>query len=249
MKKKIIIPIILAAVVIIGSILLTNQINSAKEVHFGIEVEDKSVEKGDEFTLKVTVSSDREISSVDAYVTYDDELLEFVSSENDGVLGASGTLHIADKFVEGVTEAVYVIRMKALEVGSPEFKVYDAYSAESENSKYMKINQAQASIEITTNPSEASNANLSQLLVVPGTLDKDFRPDVYEYSMKVAYDVEELILSAIPVDEESVVTIDKELKLEKGDNVITITVTAPSGDTNDYKLNVYRASTKDEIID
>lgn len=248
MKKKIIIPVILA-VVLIGSILLTNQINSAKEVHFGIEVEDKSVKKDDEFTLKVTVSSDYEISSVDAYVTYDDELLEFVSSENEGVLGASGTLHIADKFTEGVTEAVYVIRMKALEVGSTEFKVYDAYSQDSENSEYMKIKQAQSSIDITANESEASDANLSELLVVPGTLDKEFRPDIYEYSMKVAYDVEELILSAIPVDEESVVTIDKELKLEKGDNVFTITVTAPSGDTNDYILNVYRALTKNEVID
>lgn len=248
MKKKIIIPIILA-VILIGSILLTNQINSAKEVHFGIEVEDKSVKKDDEFTLKVKVSSDYEMSSVEAYVTYDDELLEFVSSEHEGVLGASGTLHIADKFVEGVTEAEYVIKMKALEVGFTDFKVYDAYSADSDNSEYMKIKQAGARIEITTNESEASNANLSELLVVPGTLDKEFSPDVYEYSMKVAYDVEELILSAIPVDEESVVTIDKELKLVKGDNVITITVTAPSGDMKDYKLNVYRAYTKNEVIE
>lgn len=249
MKKKIIIPVILAVVVIIGSILLTNQTNNAKEVNFGIEVEDKSVKKGDEFTLKVTVSSDYEISSVDAYVTYDDELLEFVSSENEGVLGASGTLHIAEQFEEGLTEAVYVIRLKALEVGSTEFKVYDAYSQDSENSEYKQIQQATASIEITANEAEASNAALSELLVMPGTLDKEFRPDVYEYSIKVAYDVEDLILSAIPADEESVVTIDKELNLVKGDNVFTITVTAPSGDTKDYKLNVYRAYTKDEIVE
>lgn len=249
MKKKIIIPVILAVVIIIGSILFTNQTNNAKEVNFGIEVEDKSVKKGNEFTLKVKVSSDYEMSSVDAYVTYDDELLEFVSSENEGILGASGTLHIADQFEEGVTEAVYVIRMKALEVGSTEFKVGDAYIVDAKSSDYMKVKQSRASIEITANETEASNAALSELLVMPGTLDKEFRPDVYEYSIKVAYDVEELILSAIPVDEESVVTIDKELTLVKGDNVFTITVTAPSGDTKDYKLNVYRAFTKDEIVE
>lgn len=248
MKKKIIIPVVLV-LILLGSILITNQINNAKEVNFGIEVEGKSVKKGDEFTLKVTVSSDYEISSVDAYVTYDDELLEFVSSENEGVLGASGTLHIAEQFEEGVTEAVYVIRMKALEVGSTEFKVYDAYGQDSENSEYKQIKQARASIEITANETEASNANLSELLVVPGTLEKEFKPDVYEYSIKVAYDVEELILSAIPADEESVVTIDKELKLAKGDNVFIITVTAPSGDAKNYKLNVYRAYTKDEIVE
>lgn len=246
MKKKIIIPIILA-VILIGGILFTNQRNSAREVHFSIEVEDKNVKKDEEFTLKVIVSSDYEMSSVDAYVSYDDELLKFVSSENKGVLGASGILHIADQFEEGVKEAVYVIKMKALEVGSSEFKVYDAYSEESESSTYRKIEQAKASIEISKNETEASNANLSELLVMPGTLDKEFSPDIYEYSIKVAYDVEELILSAIPVDEESVVTIDKELTLTKGDNVFTITVTAPSGDTKDYILNVYRAFTKDEV--
>ena len=84
---------------------------------------------------------------------------------------------------------------------------------------------------------------------MPGTLDKEFRADVFEYSMKVAYDVEELILSAFPESEESVITIDKELTLAKGDNVFTITVTAPSGDRNDYKLNVYRTLTKDEIVE
>lgn len=246
MKKKIIIPIILA-VILIGSILLTNQTNSAREIDFSIEVEDKNVKKDEEFSLKVIVSSDYEMSSVDAYVSYDADLLEFVSSENEDVLGASGILHISDQFEESVKEAVYVIKMKALEVGSTEFKVYDAYSEESESSTYRKIEQAKASIEISKNETEPSNATLSELLVVPGTLDKEFRPDIYEYSIKVAYDVEELILSAIPTDEESVVTIDKELHLEKGDNVFTITVTAPSGDAIDYKLNVYRAYTKGEV--
>lgn len=248
MKKKLIIPVILA-LILIGSILLRNQKNSAKEVHFSIEVEDKTVKKGDELNLKVTVSSDYEMSVVDAYITYDDELLEFVSSENEGVLGASGTLHITNQFAEGATEAVYVIRMKALEVGYADFKVHDAYSIDAENSSYMKIKQTSASIDITKNETEVSNATLSELLVMPGTLDKEFRPDVFEYSMKVAYDVEELILSAIPESEESVITIDKELNLAKGDNVFTITVTAPSGDRNDYKLNVYRALTKDEIVE
>ena len=248
MKKKRIIPVILV-VILLGSILLTNQINSAKEVNFSIEVEDKSVKKDEEFNLKITVSSDNKMSSVDAYISYNNELLEFISSENEGVLGASGTLHIANQFAEGVTEAVYVIRMKALEVGSSEFKVGDAYIVDAQSSDYMKIKQSHASIEITKNEAEASNATLSELLVMPGTLDQEFRPEVYEYSIKVAYDVKELILSAIPTDEESVVTIDKELNLVEGDNAFTITVTAPSGDTKEYKLNVHRAYTKDEVIE
>lgn len=248
MKKKLIIPAILV-VILIATILLTNQRNNAKEVHFSIEVEDKTVKKEEEFTLKVTVSSGYEMSAVDAYVSYDNELLEFISSESESVLGASGTLHIAEQFEEGITEAVYVIKMKALEVGFSDFKVYDAYSLDDDDSNYMKIKKASASIEIVKNETGASNATLSELLVMPGTLDKEFSPDIHEYSIKVAYDVEELILSAIPADEESVVTIDKELSLTKGDNVFTITVTAPSGDAIDYKLNVYRALTKDEVIE
>lgn len=248
MKKKLIIPVILA-LILIGSILLRNQRNSAKEVQFSIEVEDETVKKGDDLNLKIKVSSDYEMSVVDAYITYDDELLEFISSESEGVLGASGTLHITDQFAKGATEAVYVIRMKALEVGSADFKVHDAYSIDAENSSYMKIKQTSASIDITKNETEISNATLSDLLVMPGALDKEFQPEMFEYSMKVAYDVEEVILSAIPESEESVITIDKELNLTKGDNVFTITVTAPSGDRNDYKLNVYRAFTKDEIVE
>lgn len=248
MKKKLIIPVILA-LILIGSILLRNQRNSAKEVQFSIEVEDETVKKGDDLNLKIKVSSDYEMSVVDAYITYDAELLEFISSESEGVLGASGTLHITDQFAKGATEAVYVIRMKALEVGSADFKVHDAYSIDAENSSYMKIKQTSASIDITKNETEISNATLSDLLVMPGALDKEFQPEMFEYSMKVAYDVEEVILSAIPESEESVITIDKELNLTKGDNVFTITVTAPSGDRNDYKLNVYRAFTKDEIVE
>lgn len=248
MKKKLIIPVILA-LILIGSILLRNQRNSAKEVQFSIEVEDETVKKGDDLNLKIKVSSDYEMSVVDAYITYDAELLEFISSESEGVLGASGTLHITVQFAKGATEAVYVIRMKALEVGSADFKVHDAYSIDAENSSYMKIKQTSASIDITKNETEISNATLSDLLVMPGALDKEFQPEMFEYSMKVAYDVEEVILSAIPESEESVITIDKELNLTKGDNVFTITVTAPSGDRNDYKLNVYRAFTKDEIVE
>lgn len=242
------IPIILL-VIIVGSIILTSNINSAREVNFSIQVEDANVKKDEEFTLKVAVSSDYEMGAVDAYVTYDDEILEFVSADKEGVVGASGTLHITEQFTEGVKEAVYEIRMKALEVGESDFKVYDTYVENYQNSNYMKINQTTAGIEITKNETEPSNATLSELLIVPGDLDKEFQPNVYEYSMKVAYDVEELIISAIPQDENSIVTIDTDLMLEKGDNVITITVTAPSGDTNDYKLNVYRAYTKDETIE
>lgn len=44
MKKKLIIPVILA-LILIGSILLRNQRNSAKEVQFSIEVEDETVKK------------------------------------------------------------------------------------------------------------------------------------------------------------------------------------------------------------
>lgn len=153
MKKKLIIPVILA-LILIGSILLRNQRNCAKEVQFSIEVEDKTVKKGDDLNLKIKVSSDYEMSVVDAYITYDDELLEFISSESEGVLGASGTLHITDQFAKGATEAVYVIRMKALEVGSADFKVHDAYSIDAENSSYMKIKQTSASIDITKNETE-----------------------------------------------------------------------------------------------
>lgn len=239
MKK--VLAVLSILIVIAGAFVFTKSKSTAKEAQFSVQVKNQKVQKDEEVTIYVTVKSSVAMTKLEAYMQYDSNYLEFVKARESSVVGASGTLTIHDTFDTPVTEKQYAITLKALEVGTTNIEINDIYIEDDKNSDVIEINKTNAKVEIQANTSEGADATLSSLLVFPGKLSKKFKPSITEYEVNVESDVTELILSAHPTLEDSVVTIEKPDVLKAGKNTIKILVTAPSGDTKTYVITVNRA--------
>ena len=98
-----------------------------------------------------------------------------------------------------------------------------------------------------TNNIEDANTNLETLAIQNYLLYPNFDNTVTNYNVEVANDTNNINLLAIPEDEEAKVEIDKNDKLQEGNNTIKITVTAKNNYTKKvYKINVYRRNENEE---
>lgn len=239
MKKKI--AILLTVVLVLGlsvAGIWTHTVSEAASAQMSIELPD-NILKENEFTVRVILDSDVDLYSIDAYMSYDSEMLEFVPT-NDKVTGAEGVLEIKDIYGEETKNVVYEVTFKALEVGAVEIALTDVYLIDYADLDYITVAPSAKNFEIGINNAMEEDARLAELIVAPGTLTEEFAPDKMNYEMHVGLDVSFVGVSAIPFDEESIVDLEIPSELILGENIIRIIVTAPSGHTNTYTIVVYR---------
>lgn len=244
MKKKL--AIFLTAVLVIGlsvAGLMHDNKTYAKEAEMHLEVA-KSVKKENEFTVKVVLNSDVNLYSIDAYLSYNAELLEFVP-DNELVTGSAGVLELKDVFAEETKNKVYELTFKALGTGEAEVALTEVYLIDYADLDYIEVVPSAKRFKIGINKEEETDARLSELLVAPGTLTEAFSPEKKEYELHVGLDIEMIGISAIPMDEESVVELDMPEKLAVGENIVTIKVTSLSGKVSTYIIKVYREKIKE----
>lgn len=241
MNKKIGITAGLIGAAVIGAAGL-KMTSSADSVNISIAASAPTVEKEETFQMTIEVSSDVAVQSLDSLITYNPEVLEFVSSSDDAVAGASGTIHIIDTFEEGASSAKYELTFKALEVGESEIMLGETIVQEYGSARLIDAASSPVSVSVETNDQISSNNTLSELLVYPGELDEAFSPDVYDYHMTVGVETENVILSAVPADDEAVVLADIPETLIIGENTATIHVKALSGDEAVYTVHITRLS-------
>lgn len=241
MNKKIGIAASLIGVAVIGAAGF-KMTSSADSVNISIAASAPTVEKEDTFQMTIEVSSDVAVQSLDSLITYNPEVLEFVSSNDDAVAGASGTIHIIDTFEEGASSAKYELTFKALEVGESDVTLGETIVQEYGSARLIDAASSPVSVSVETNNQVSSNNTLSELLVYPGEFDEAFSPDVYDYHMTVGVETENVVLSAVPADDEAVVSVDIPETLAVGENTATIHVKALSGDEAVYTVHITRLS-------
>lgn len=239
MNKKIGIALGVIGAAVIGT-LGFKMTSSADSVNINIAASAPTVEKEETFNMTIEVSSDVTVQSLDSLITYNPEVLEFVSCEDDAVAGASGTIHIIDTFEEGTESASYELTFKALEVGESDVTLGETIVQEYGSARLIDAASSPVSISVETNSEVSSDNALSELLVYPGELSEAFSPDTYEYYMTVGVETENVVLSATPVDAEAVVTVDIPETLVIGENTATIYVKALSGDEAVYTVHITR---------
>ncbi len=239
MKKIIAIIVTIVCILTLSVVGVTSMKDTyAKSAQMRIEVPD-AVKKENEFTVKVILESDVQLYSIDAYLQYDANLLEFIP-DSQYVTGAEGVLELKDSYNQETKSATYEIRFKALETGTTEIAFTDVYLIDYEDLDYITVTPSAKQFEIGVNRMVAEDARLSELIVAPGTFTTEFDPNVLEYEMHVGLDVTTVGVSAIPMDETSIVALEMPDKLIEGKNVIRITVTALSGNVNEYVVYVIR---------
>ena len=240
MKKKIVIAACLVCAIVCG-VIVTGMTSRASSANISIGVDNQTVKKEQEFNVNVTVSSDAAMQNIDTMLKYDASVLEFVSSDSSAVVGASGMIHIMEEFLDPMNDVTYHLTFKALEVGSSNLGVSETFISEAETFNVVPVSSDSINMEVITNKQESTETRLSELLVAPGTMQETFDPDTYEYTVDAAYEDEAVAVSAIPMDENAVVTMEKADTLSFGANTIIITVTAPSGNVSTYTVTVNRS--------
>lgn len=239
MKKRISIIIVAILVLCLSVVGMTSGDKAyAKNAEMQIVVPD-NIKKENEFKVRIELESDVQLYSIDAYLSYNAELLEFVP-DSQYVTGAEGVLELKDVYGEETKKATYEITFKALEVGQAEIALTDVYLVDYADLDYITVTPSAEQFAIGVNKKVAEDARLSDLIVAPGMFTESFDPDKLEYEMYVGLEVEQVGVSAIPMEEGSVVGLEMPEMLQIGENVIKITVTALSGNVNEYTVIVYR---------
>lgn len=247
MKKKLAVLLSLILIIGLSAIGVTSREKAyAKEAQMYLEIAE-TVKKENEFTVKVILNSDVELYSIDAYLSYNAELLEFVP-DNEKVTGAAGVLELRDTYKEETKNAVYELTFKALETGEAEIALTEVFLIDYADLDYIEVVPSAKHFEIGINKKVAVDARLSELILAPGELTESFLPDKLEYEMHVGMDVEMIGVSAVPMEEGSIVELDMPEKLLPGENLVVVTVTALSGNVNTYMIKVYREE-QDDILE
>ena len=240
MKNKVFLAVVFLIAVVSFAIAIPKK-SDASGVSYEVKVSSEKVKKGEEIPITVTVTGDTLIKSVDAYVSYDETMLEFVGAEGDCVTGSSGVLRIADNYEDGgVKSAVYNLTFRALLVGNTSIRVQETFVEEESSHQVNTALEGSANIKIEENGAVSQDATLKSLELYPEGLTPEFTPGQTSYSLQVEKDVTELIISAVPMDKESVVTLEGNENLSDGENKITITVASMSGEKKVYTITVYR---------
>lgn len=92
-----------------------------------------------------------------------------------------------------------------------------------------------------------SSNNYLKTLEIDG-YEITFDKETNEYKITVKGDVSSLEIKAIPEDNRARVEITGNEKFKKGNNVVTITVTAEDGSTREYKINVNKEADKKDAL-
>lgn len=214
-------------------------------VSFSAETDTAAV--GEELGLEIKISTDSQIGSIEGYFTYNSKILEYLTGD-DAVTGGSGTLKLSDSITEeDVTSKSYHITFRAKKKGSCILEFSEqpmVYEADTEEA--MSVSYEDISVQVTKAKILNSNASLDSLEVSPGTLEPSFAKNVREYKVFLGADTDRITVSAAPSDTEATVSVRGNEKLAEGENLVIVTVNAPSGKTKKYRIYVQKEAKEPE---
>lgn len=246
-KKNITFKIALFIIMSIMLIMVNKTVSLAASAKITLSTKEAAFEKGSTFTVTIKVNSQESIGDFEGYLTYDADILEFVS-EASFIAGGEGLIKISDiNVVSGETSKKYIVKFRGKETGSSLISFRETPSVyDFETGLSMSVSINQLNVEINAKALASDNGNLKELKVEPGKLAPDFSPEITDYSISIESDIDQLIISSIPSDEKASVSIEGNKALAAGENSIEITVTAESGAKKVYKITVLKKEKENE---
>lgn len=251
-------------IVIMTQLLAFNQkVNAAPAV--GTSVSSASGNVGDVVSVTVNIYADFKLGASRMYLSYDADMLEYVSGADAGGAGSVNWLDTGDnpvsktinfKIIASGSSSVSVIGSSYV-VGLDEYSDEKIQVTGSSGTVSGKTGGNSGSDDNGGNQGEDDNNGgesyssdnyLSSLEISPGSLSPAFSVGRTSYSVSVADDVTKLIVSADTRDGNANVRIS-DTSLSVGQNTIYITVTAENGDERTYTLNVTRGGTQESSSD
>lgn len=222
----------------------------AASANIEISAGNNTVTVGDTVHVYINIKSDKLFSDVEANLVYDEDILEYKSGPS-FITGSSGFLRISDVNISEESKSrKYSLEFKALKVGKCEIEFTGSVMVYDYESGFpMSVSSNVLELEVKAEQTASENVNLSSLKISPGELTPAFDKNVYEYSTNVGYDVEKLVVVAIPEDEKATISISGNDMLKAGENKVTVTVTGEAGNKKEYTINVTKESAPDDGLD
>ncbi len=227
---------------VIGMAAGENQKVQAASASITLAAVTEPIQKGDLFSISVTLKSSSQIGEVNAKIKYDTNCLQFstensIYNENDGVITVTDTVAEASKTKK------YILQFRANEAktariwveGTPQ--IYDA------DGNILSVSKNVLSFSVGEKTEKSSNKNLSSLAIKEGRLDQAFSKSNTSYTMTVPNEVKNITVIATPEEAKSQVKITGADKLLVGENKVVITVTSETKRTKEYTIVVTRTAT------
>ena len=207
-----------------------------------------SVYVGDTVKVSVTVSSGSSLGNWNYIISYDDSILEYVTTDADTAQSVFGEASNG-----GQTSATNTWTFRAKSSGSASFNVSSISVISWDDFSEMSIGgSTSTSVSVIKPSSGGSNGgssgggysnynysddnNLSSLNIEG--FDINFDSSVTEYSITVPNDTKKVKVGASANDGNASVEGIGDYDVKEGNNEINIVVTAENGDTKVYKINV-----------
>ena len=232
---------ILLITVLAVTMIFSNFSFAAETVKANIKlsVNPSTIKPGTTFTLIFDYTCPQNTAYLAYKITYNPDYLSCegksgtISEQIDPQQGAD-TKHLTQKYT-----------FTARKVGSSAISVSDIenYILDSQSGKYndeIETTANKLTVNVTAD-NKSANCNLKDISPQIGKLSPSFSKDVLSYKIEVPAGTSECCIYADAEDSKANVSISGSEKLSDGDNKRTITVTAESGATKKYEINVIRA--------
>ena len=208
-----------------------------------ISFSSNTVTVGSSVTVTVTVNPGQTFNAVSYNVNYDENILQFSSSEQ--ATGGAGVLKVVESFADK-TSVSYSMVFTAIATGNCAVSVDNCLWSAGGSSE-IAISGASATLSVK-DPVLSSNANLKSLSLNSGKLSPKFSASRTSYTSKVLYDVTKVNVSANVADGSAkVVSVTGNTNLQVGENTVVVTVQAADGTQKKYTIVVTRLK-EGEII-
>lgn len=102
-------------------------------------------------------------------------------------------------------------------------------------------------IKITKSNAKSNDANLKELKI--DSIDLDFKPTTYEYSLTAKSNISKIKITATPNSDKASIEYKQEVTLVSGENILEIKVTAEDSSTKTYKLTITKEEEKPIVTD
>ncbi len=206
-----------------------------------ISIASASGQVGSEVSVNITISSDEEIGAADIFLSYDASMLEAVSGYD---VGGSGTIHWVD--TDTYKQKSRTVTFKILKAGQSSIQVTGASKVAGMNDgSYMELNKSSGTVTGNAPASYSSDNTLSSLAISPGELSPAFSPNVTEYRASVGADCDKLVVSAVANHSKASIRVSG-TRMDPGDNITRITVTAENGSTRVYTIYTTKSQAQEQ---
>lgn len=214
----------------------------AADGSLSVAVSTSEIIVGNTFTVSVTLSYSKGISTSQFELKYDSNVCSYISGDADGTSYA-GVIPIIYMPSDYPTSATWNFTFKANKVGTCNFSTNGVVFIDPDINTFSP-SLGSASVKVLAEGSD--DATLSSINISGASLSPEFAKWTLDYVCYVPYSVTSVDISAVASQGGQTVINGDPYNLAVGGNAVSITSYAPNGKTMTYNINIIRSEAPTE---